>query len=101
MAENKAYFNDKLTLKAVKFILEVEGWTTAQKHCQGKTSTKAFSCTMEGLARRTAPSLCDKTQHLLQHLPSPSPPSAPWAKQPDLQLGEKGNAKKPSRRRDV
>lgn len=39
--------------------------------------------------------LWEKSQHLLQHLPSPSAPSAPWAQRPDLQLGEKGNVQKP------
>jgi hypothetical protein len=36
--------------------------------------------------------LREKTKHLLQHLPLPL---ASRIKQPDLQLGEKGTAKKP------
>lgn len=70
------------------------------KTLQGKTSTKAFSCTIEGLARRTPPSLCDSVGENTTPAPTPALPLAPWAKQPDLQLGEKGNAKKPGGRRE-
>lgn len=84
-------------------MLEVEGWTTAEKHFREKLPQKHFHAAYRGWQEEphlVCVTLWEKTQHLLQHLPSPSPPSAPWAKQPDLQLGEKGNAKKPSGRRE-